>query len=101
MTHYVASHTAVGRLASRRHILFAAWFALRTSNISWVLPFAAPCWSAHLVGLVHHTDGERECAYDRNSDVGRLDRALDEAIAKNWTIVDTKQDWKVIDPFQK
>jgi len=47
---------------------------------------------------VHHTDGECECAYDRNSDVGRLDKALDEAIAKNWTIIDTKQDWKVIDP---
>jgi hypothetical protein len=63
-----------------------------SADESWVLAFAAPCWSAHFVGLVHHTDGERECAYDRNSDVGRLDKALDEALTKNWTTVDTKQD---------
>jgi phosphoglycolate phosphatase-like HAD superfamily hydrolase len=56
---------------------------------------------AHFVGLVHHTDAEREYAYDRDSVIGRLDKALDEAIAKNWTIVDMKQDWKVVYPFQK
>ncbi len=56
---------------------------------------------AHFVGLVHHTDAEREYAYDRNADVGKLDKALDEAVAKNWTIVDMKQDWKIIYPFQK
>jgi phosphoserine phosphatase len=51
--------------------------------------------------LVHHTDAEREYAYDRDSKVGRLDKALDEAIQKKWTIVDMKNDWKQIFPFQE
>jgi hypothetical protein len=50
---------------------------------------------------VHHTGGEREWAYDRSSSIGRLDKGLDEAQAKGWTVVDMKQDWKVIYPFQK
>ena len=40
-----------------------------------------------LMGLVHHTDAEREWAYDRTSHIGRLDKALDEAQAKGWTVV--------------
>jgi hypothetical protein len=50
------------------------------------------------MGLVHHTDANRKWAYDRKSDVGRLDKALDEANAKGWTIVDMKSDWNVIFP---
>jgi len=46
--------------------------------------------------LVHHTDAEREWAYDRESPIGRLDKALDEAQAKGWTVVDMKKDWKTI-----
>jgi hypothetical protein len=53
------------------------------------------------MGLVHHTDGEREWAYDRKSHVGRLDKALDEALAKAWVVVDIKRDWKIIYPFQR
>ena len=49
--------------------------------------------------LVHHTDAEREWAYDRESHVGRLDKALDEARARGWTVVDMKRDWKVIYPL--
>jgi len=50
--------------------------------------------------LVHHTDSERESAYDRKSSSGgRLDKALDEAQAKGWTVVDMKRDWKKIFPF--
>jgi len=45
---------------------------------------------------VHHTDGDREWAYDRKSSVGRLDKGLAEAAAKGWTVVDMKQDWKTI-----
>ena len=48
--------------------------------------------------LVHHTDANREWAYDRKSDVGRLDKALDGANAKGWTVVDMKSDWNVIFP---
>ena len=47
---------------------------------------------------VHHTDAEREWAYDRESHIGRLDRGLDEANEKGWTVVDMKNDWKVIYP---
>jgi phosphoserine phosphatase len=43
---------------------------------------------------VHHTDAEREWAYDRTSSIGRLDKGLDEANAKGWTIVNMKSDWK-------
>ena len=47
---------------------------------------------------VHHTDAEREWAYDRESHIGRLDKGLDEAAAKGWTVVDMKRDWKRIFP---
>lgn len=48
--------------------------------------------------LVHHDDAVREWAYDRKSPIGTLDKAWDEAIAKGWTIVSMKDDWKVIFP---
>jgi hypothetical protein len=44
--------------------------------------------------IVHHTDAEREYAYDRGSHVGKLDKALDEAGERKWVIVDMKKDWK-------
>jgi hypothetical protein len=50
--------------------------------------------------LVHHTDAEREYAYDRKSHVGKLDQALDEAQRRGWTVVDMKRDWKVIYPSE-
>ena len=50
---------------------------------------------------VHHTDAEREWAYDRKSGIGRLDKGLDDAKAKGWTVVDMRNDWKIIYPFQK
>ena len=50
--------------------------------------------------LVHHTDAEREWVYDRQSPIGRLDKALDEAQNRGWTIVDMKKDWKRVFPFQ-
>ncbi len=49
-----------------------------------------------LAGIVHHTDAEREYAYDRKSHVGKLDKALDEARERSWTIVDMKRDWKQV-----
>jgi phosphoserine phosphatase len=50
--------------------------------------------------IVHHTDGEREYAYDRHSHFGRLDTALDAAAVNRWTVIDMKKDWKVIFPFE-
>jgi len=45
---------------------------------------------------VHHTDAEREWAYDRESHIGKLDKGLDEAAEKGWTVVRMKDDWKTI-----
>jgi phosphoserine phosphatase len=55
---------------------------------------------ARLGVIVHHTDAEREWAYDRKSSVGHLDKALDEAKKSGWTVVDMKQDWKKVFAFQ-
>ena len=52
------------------------------------------------MGLVHHTDAVREWAYDRDSAVGRLDKALDDARQQGWTVVDMKQDWKKVFPSE-
>jgi phosphoglycolate phosphatase-like HAD superfamily hydrolase len=49
---------------------------------------------------VHHTDAEREYAYDRESPIGKLDKALDEGLAKGWTIVDMKRDWRRVFAFE-
>ena len=46
-------------------------------------------------------DAEREYAYDRHSSVGHLDVALDVAALNKWTVVDMKNDWKIIYPFEK
>ncbi|MGB5895363.1 MAG: HAD family hydrolase, partial [Ignavibacteriaceae bacterium] len=54
-----------------------------------------------LMLIVRHTDAEREWAYDRESHIGKLDKALDEANEKGWTVVDMKNDWKIIYPFEQ
>ena len=66
-----------------------------------MLEWTAAGPGARLMGLVRHTDAEREWAYDRKSAIGRLDKALDEAATKGWTVVDMKRDWKIVYPFQK
>jgi phosphoserine phosphatase len=63
-----------------------------------MLEWTAAGSGASLMGLVHHTDAEREYAYDRKSPIGTLDKAWDEAVAKGWSVVDMKKDWKVIFP---
>jgi hypothetical protein len=54
-----------------------------------------------LGAIVHHTDAEREYAYDRQAHFGRVDVALDAAAINKWTVIDMKKDWKVIFPFDK
>jgi hypothetical protein len=66
-----------------------------------MLQWTAAGQGTRLVLLVHHTDAEREWAYDRKSHIGRLDVALDEARQQKWTVADMKRDWNVIFPFQK
>ena len=63
-----------------------------------MLQYTAAGDSPRLMLYLHHTDAEREWAYDRDSSIGKLDKGLDEAQEKGWTIIDMKQDWKVVFP---
>jgi phosphoserine phosphatase len=63
-----------------------------------MLQWSAAGPGARLMLLVHHDDPDREYAYDRASHFGKLDKAWDEAIAKHWTVVSMKDDWKTIFP---
>jgi phosphoglycolate phosphatase-like HAD superfamily hydrolase len=89
--------SAINKFIGRRPI-----FAFGNSDgdlqmLQWTASGSGP----HFMGIVHHTDAEREWDYDRDSLVGRLDKALDEANAKAWTVVDMKKDWKQIFSFEK
>ena len=53
-----------------------------------------------LAAIVRHTDAQREWAYDRASKVGRLDRALDEAGVRGWTVIDMQRDWRRVFAFE-
>ncbi len=64
-----------------------------------MLQWTAAGGGARLMCLVHHTDAEREWAYDKTSAIGGLDKALDEAKARGWTVVSMKDDWNRIFPF--
>jgi phosphoglycolate phosphatase-like HAD superfamily hydrolase len=55
---------------------------------------------ARFAGIVHHTDAEREYAYDRPSKIGQLDKVWDDAKQRGWTVVDIKQDWKKVLAFE-
>ncbi|MFN3152477.1 HAD family hydrolase [Bremerella sp.] len=78
-----------------RHPIFAAgnsdgdWQMLQYTTIGHKPSFGL---------IVHHTDAEREWSYDRDSHIGQLDKALDDAPRRGWTVVDMKQDWKRIYP---
>jgi phosphoglycolate phosphatase-like HAD superfamily hydrolase len=65
-----------------------------------MLQWTAAGSGKRFMGLVHHTDAKREWAYDRNSQVGRLDKALDLAKTQNWTVVDMASEWRRIYPFE-
>ncbi|MGM4964582.1 HAD family hydrolase [Tardiphaga sp. 1201_B9_N1_1] len=56
---------------------------------------------ARFAGIVRHTDADREYAYDRQSKIGKLDKALDQAAARNWIVVDMKADWNRVFPSDK
>lgn len=66
-----------------------------------MLEWTAAGKGARFMGIVHHTDAEREWAYDRKSKIGKLDKALDEAKRRGWTVVDMKNDWGKVFPEQK
>jgi hypothetical protein len=66
-----------------------------------MLQWTAAGAGRRFMGIVHHTDADREWAYDRGSAIGGLDLALDEGVRRGWTIVDMKRDWKKVFPFEK
>ncbi len=61
-----------------------------------MLQWTAAGSGARFCLYVHHTDAEREWAYDRTSHIGKLDKGLNEAAQRGWTVVDMKKDWKTI-----
>ena len=86
----VGIHRAIGR----RPILAFG----NSDGDKQMLEWTAAGDGARFLGLVHHTDGEREFAYDRASSIGRLDEALDEAQKRSWTVVSMKDDWQTVYP---
>jgi haloacid dehalogenase-like hydrolase len=64
--------------------------------LQWTTLAGGPCLGL----IVHHTDAEREYAYDRHSHFGRLDKALDAAVPNKWVVADMRKDWKRIFAFQ-
>jgi phosphoserine phosphatase len=87
---------AINKFVGRRPI---AAFGNSDGDLQ-MLQWTAAGDGERLMLLVHHTDAEREWAYDKDSHVGRLDKALTEARAKGWTVVDMKKDWKRVYPFE-
>jgi phosphoserine phosphatase len=85
---------AINKFIGRRPILAFG----NSDGDHQMLQWTAAGPGARLMGIVHHTDAEREWAYDRQSHIGKLDKALDEGAARGWTIVDMKQDWKNVFP---
>jgi phosphoglycolate phosphatase-like HAD superfamily hydrolase len=81
-----------------RHPIFA--FGNSDGDLQ-MLQWTASGKGPRFMGIVHHTDAEREYAYDRNSRIGKLDKAWDVAVKRGWNVVSMKTDWKVIYPFEK
>lgn len=65
-----------------------------------MLQYTASGQGKRFMLYLHHTDAEREWAYDKDSHIGRLDKGLDEAAKNGWSVIDMKRDWKLIYPFQ-
>lgn len=84
----------IGRFIGKRPIAAFRQLGRRSANAG----VRASGRGARLAVLVHHTDAEREYSYDRNSNFGRLDKALDEAKERYWVVIDMKLDWKTIFP---
>jgi len=88
--------SGINRFIGRRPILAFG----NSDGDQQMLEWTAAGNGRRFMGLVHHTDAEREWAYDRTSKIGRLDKALDEAERRGWTIVDMKRDWNKVFAFR-
>jgi phosphoglycolate phosphatase-like HAD superfamily hydrolase len=87
----------INRFIGRRPVFAAGNSDGDLQMLQWTTLDAGPRFGM----IVHHTDAEREWAYDRTSHIGRLDKALDEALRRGWVVVDMKTDWNVIYPPQQ
>ena len=90
-------HFFINKFIGRRPILAAGNSDGDYEMLCWVMAGHGP----HFAMIIHHTDADREYAYDRKSDFGKLDKALDEAESRNWLLVDMKADWKKIYAFDQ
>ncbi len=91
-----AKPVAIHKFIGRRPILAFGNSDGDLQMLQWTATGTGP----HFAALVHHTDSRREWAYDRQSRVGRLDAALSEAARRHWLVVDMRQDWKRVFPFE-
>lgn len=87
----------INRFIGRRPILAFGNSDGDHQMLQWTAAGSGP----RFMGIVHHTDAEREWAYDRTSHIGKLDKAWDDATAKGWTVVDMKKDWKKVFAFER
>lgn len=86
--------SGINRFIGRRPILAFG----NSDGDQQMLEWTAAGSGARFMGIVHHTDAEREWAYDRQSKIGKLDKALDEAKRRGWTVIDMKNDWGKVFP---
>lgn len=91
----------INRFIGRRPVFAAGNSDGDLQMLEWTTVGTLPNQGPRLGMIIHHTDAEREWAYDRDSHIGKLDKALDAAAQRGWLVVDMKRDWKVIYPFEK
>jgi phosphoglycolate phosphatase-like HAD superfamily hydrolase len=84
--------SGINRFIGRRPILAVG----NSDGDLQMLQWTAGGAGARFVALIHHTDTDREYAYDRQSHIGKLDKALDEAQRQRWLVIDMKHDWRRI-----
>ncbi|GFE82724.1 haloacid dehalogenase [Steroidobacter agaridevorans] len=85
----IGKPSGINRFIGRRPLLAFGNSDGDLPMLQWTAGGAGP----RFVALIHHTDADREFAYDRQSAVGKLDKALDEAQRQQWLIIDMKRDW--------
>lgn len=88
---------AINRIIGRRPIAAIGNSDGDLQMLQWTTAGTGPRFGL----IVHHTDADREYAYDRDSRVGRLSQALDQAPQRGWTVVSMKTDWRMIFPASK
>ncbi|MCE9563666.1 MAG: haloacid dehalogenase-like hydrolase [Planctomycetes bacterium] len=88
---------AINRFIGRRPIMAFGNSDGDFEMLAWTTAGTGPRFGL----IVHHTDAEREYAYDRKAGLARLERGLDEAPKRGWTVVSMKDDWKRVFPFER